>query len=81
MKLTIMMLLATKHTQPRSIISMTSSSIESSSESVEQTSLVEDVLKNQQYWKMLENVEKAAIEATATNRTKSSSIWSVYFYC
>jgi hypothetical protein len=81
MKLTIMMLLASKHTQPRRIISMASSSIESSSESVEQTSPVEDLLKNQRYWKMLENIQEAEIEATATNRTKPSSIWSVGYIC
>ena len=76
MKLTIMMLLATKHTQPQPRnISKTSLSIESSS--VSAVDSAEDVLRNQRYWKMLENIEEAEIEATATNRTKPSSIWSL----
>ena len=78
LKLTIMMLVTTKYAQPQPrnlrMASLSESlSIESSSPPVD---IVENDLKNQKYWKMLENIEVAEIEATATNRTKGSSIWS-----
>ena len=74
LKLTIMMLVTTKYAQPQPRnLRMASLSIESSSPPVD---IVENDLKNQKYWKMLENIEVAEIEATATNRTKGSSIWS-----
>ena len=74
LKLTIMMLVTTKYAQPQPRnLRMASLSIESSSPPVD---IVENDLKNQKYWKMFENIEVAEIEATATNRTKGSSIWS-----
>lgn len=34
-----------------------------------------DEMNNRRYWQMLENLEEAEIEGTATNRTHPSSIW------
>lgn len=35
----------------------------------------EEELKNRRYWQMLDNLEEANIEVSATNRTHASSIW------
>lgn len=72
MKLTIMMLLATNkrgQIQPMSLPSVESQLMG------ETMVLTEEVINARLYWQLLDNLERANIEATGVNRTHPSSIW------
>lgn len=80
MKLTVMMLVASNK---RSLLQRVSDQSSDSSMAMvavarEEDSLGEEELRNRQYWQMLNNLEEANIEVSATNRTHASSIWLIY---
>lgn len=79
MKLTVMMLLAsTKRSHPQRTGDLSADS----SLMVTALDVVgEEEMTNRRYWQLLENLEEAEIEGTATNRTHPSSIWySQHFF-
>ncbi len=80
MKLTVMMLLVSNkrgHPERMEALAADSSMVVTS---VAIDALGEEELKNRLYWQMLENLEDANIEVSATNRTHPSSIWCVHIY-
>ncbi|XP_032789191.1 heparan sulfate 2-O-sulfotransferase 1 [Daphnia magna] len=76
MKLTVMMLLASnKRSHPQRMGAL---SADYSLTVTAVDTVGKDEMNNRRYWQMLENLEEAEIEGTATNRTHPSSIWLIY---
>lgn len=76
MKLTVMMLLASNqrnHSLRTGELSADSSVAIVAAATIKAPG--EEELKNRRYWQMLDNLEEANIQVSATNRTHASSIW------